>query len=121
MNVLTDDEVLAIAKREGQKLALGKNPNIDIDFARSIEAAVLEKLKQQEPIGEMSAGTFVHWTNDCVPRCGTKLYAAPVPADDVVKQRDELLAALEGAANYIDNLGGTSQGYRQAIAARGAA
>lgn len=40
---------------------------------------------------------------------------------DAVKQRDDLLAALEGAANYIDNLGGTSQGYRQAIAARGAA
>jgi hypothetical protein len=41
---------------------------------------------------------------------------------DMTKQRNDVLAALGGAANYIDNLGGTSQGYRQAIAAvRGAA
>lgn len=32
------------------------------------------------------------------------------------KQRDELLAAFEGAANYIDRLSGDSSGYRIAIA-----
>ena len=40
---------------------------------------------------------------------------------ELEKQRDELLAALEGAANYIDRLSGDSSGYRIAIASvRGA-
>jgi len=41
---------------------------------------------------------------------------------ELEKQRDELLAALEGAANYMDRLSGDSSGYRIAIASvRGAA
>jgi hypothetical protein len=40
---------------------------------------------------------------------------------ELEKQRDELLAALEGAANYMDRLSGDSSGYRIAIASvRGA-
>lgn len=46
--------------------------------------AELEKQKQ-EPVGDVSAGTFVHWANDCVPACGTKLYAAPVVSPGVEK------------------------------------
>lgn len=123
--ILTDDEVLAIAKSEGQKLALGKNPNIDIDFARAIEAAVLKKLKQHEPVAWMmhnkayglvpslhfAPKTDWHITREAIP-----LYAAMMPDDSLhlyenladeyglsvfediaalKKQRDEFLAAAE--------------------------
>ena len=40
---LTDEEIFAVAKAEGQKLALKKNPTIDLDFARAIEAKLKEK------------------------------------------------------------------------------
>ncbi len=174
--ILTNEEIKAI---DPDGLVEG--------FARAIEAAVLEKLKQQEPVSfearEIGEGDWFKVGLDETERIEayTKLphmdyrwlYAHPMPAvpdgwklvpvepteemilgfwgeirhgepeiaaakdayramlsaapeapamPDLVKQRDDLLAALEGAANYIDNLGGTSQGYRQAIAAvRGAA
>ena len=113
--LLTDDEVLAIAKREGQKLALGKNPYIDIDFARSIEAAVLKKLKQQEPVAfeyeigtsVFSTGEYTNWIHQVTSlepntplnaiRNLRPLYAAPMPADDVVKDAER----YRWLANYL--------------------
>jgi hypothetical protein len=40
---LTDEEVFAIAKELGLKCSLGGNPNIDIDYAKAIEAKLKEK------------------------------------------------------------------------------
>lgn len=100
MNILTDEEIKAI---DPDGLAEG--------FARSIEAAVLEKLKQQEPTTfEFQARdgkwcSFIdqrHYENTVADGSWPirALYAAPVPAEDVVKQRDDLLAAF---ALFIDN------------------
>jgi len=36
---LTDEQIFAIGKELGLKCRLGGNPNIDIDYARAIEAA----------------------------------------------------------------------------------
>ena len=40
---LTDDEIFAIGKELGLKCRLGGNPNIDIDYAKAIEAKLKEK------------------------------------------------------------------------------
>jgi hypothetical protein len=40
---LTDDEIFAIGKELGLKCSLGGNPNIDIDYAKAIEAKLKEK------------------------------------------------------------------------------
>jgi hypothetical protein len=36
---LTDEQIYAIGKELGMKCRLGGNPNIDLDYARAIEAA----------------------------------------------------------------------------------
>lgn len=48
----------------------------DSDRTADEVIAEYEREKWGEPVGEMSAGTFVHWANDLVPACGTPLYAA---------------------------------------------
>ena len=76
MTVLTDEEMKQIHSD-----TFGKGV---LTFARAVEQAVLDKLKQQEPIGTMiCADGFLGFTKQTrrVPN-GTKLYAAPVPADD---------------------------------------
>ena len=40
---LTQEEILAIGKELGMKCRLGGNPNIDLDYAAAIEAALKEK------------------------------------------------------------------------------
>jgi hypothetical protein len=40
---LTDEEIYAIGKELGLKCRLGGNPNIDLDYARAIEAKLKEK------------------------------------------------------------------------------
>ena len=40
---LTDEQIYAIGKELGMKCRLGGNPNIDIDYARAIEAKLKEK------------------------------------------------------------------------------
>jgi hypothetical protein len=40
---LTDEQIYAIGKELGMKCRLGGNPNIDLDYARAIEAKVFEK------------------------------------------------------------------------------
>lgn len=98
-------------------------------FARAIEKAVLEKMKQQEPVatvgkgpGYWSGGHFYDNGKSFIPTAvihrlpvGTKLYASPMPADDVVKQRDELLAALD-QVSAIRNIGSAHIIAREAIA-----
>jgi hypothetical protein len=39
---LTDEQIYAIGKELGMKCRLGGNPNIDIDYARAIEAKLKE-------------------------------------------------------------------------------
>jgi hypothetical protein len=40
---LMDEQIYAIGKELGMKCRLGGNPNIDIDYARAIEAKLKEK------------------------------------------------------------------------------
>tara|TARA_R110000868_G_scaffold5762_1_gene33873 strand:- start:17 stop:583 length:567 start_codon:yes stop_codon:yes gene_type:complete len=70
--------------REALKAAQAQIDSFCMDYRIKCDAetkalqAKLSAIEAQEPAGEVSAGTFVHWTDDNVPRCGTKLYAAPV-------------------------------------------
>ena len=50
--MLTDEQIYAVAKSEGQKLALGSNPNIEMDFARAIEVEV--RKEQANKIAELT-------------------------------------------------------------------
>ena len=70
--LLTDEEVMDIAC---QRLSW-----TDQELIRAIEAAVLAKLREQTPVGEVSAATFVHWKNDKVPKAGTMLFTHPAPS-----------------------------------------
>lgn len=108
--ILTDEEITELTGLT--KSMIKTDCTIDVSSQdlladyRLIESAVLEKLKQQEPIG--------YWFSDDPAVCTypgsgyfpgavpptdavnvVPLYAAPMSADDVVKQRDELLVAAE--------------------------
>jgi hypothetical protein len=61
MMILTDEEIFLIAKQEGQKLALRKNPNIDIDFGRAIEAKIMPRIQQLEAENEALRKDAERW------------------------------------------------------------
>ena len=78
--LLTDDEILSI-NQDNEVTSYRA-------YARAIEAAVLDRLSKQEPIGEIQTHTGNgEWCapfnqavfKDGLPPVGTKLYAAPVP------------------------------------------
>ena len=114
--ILTDEDVKAL------KLEV-YGPHkcaVEVDVLRTVlvkmtEAVLLEKLRQQEPVAWAAFadnGNIRIWTSasETMRKLAADnsmelppLYAAPVPAavpDDVVKQRDELLAALEQFATW---------------------
>ena len=84
-------------------------------LVRKTEAAVLDRLKAQEPVAYMSGhlryalekrGGYIplavevslvnmKWKDQI------ELYTYPIQADDVVRQRDELLAVLEHIRNVL--------------------
>ena len=73
MSLLSDEEIKAI-----NAYPWGKS----VDYARAVESAVLDKLE-----------SYADSNIDALFR--------PIPADDVVRQRDELLAALKEARGAI--------------------
>ena len=82
MNILTDEKLFRLNV---------ENAGGDwIDFARAVESAVLEKLKQQEPVGVVrheNGRVFcclnkTRYTDSGVLPDGTRVYAAPMPPDD---------------------------------------
>lgn len=98
MTLLTDEEI---------EYWIGSN-STKKSVARAIEQAVLEKLKQQEPVGAVlvkreSREGVMFYSADMLPDPSVvkdkfelvTVYAAPVPAEDVVKQRDDLLSDVE--------------------------
>lgn len=95
MSILTEEEKIEILERA--------NRNLLLDLIEDVESAVLEKLKQQGPVGEVirqfSCGNFggitVRFLTTDVPH-GTRLYAAPVPAavpDGLIEKIKEYGAA----------------------------
>ena len=93
MTILTDEILKLWADCEH-----AQTDNWALKFARAIESAVLEKLKQQEPVAwnyELENDAFRR-AYTLGFKADTPLYAAPMPADGVVEQRDELLVALRG-------------------------
>ena len=111
MTILTDEEVASV-----------RIENYDacgdwIDFARAIEASVIEKLKQQEPVAwnyELENDAFRR-AYTLGFKADTPLYAAPLPDSDVEKQRDDLLAALELWLDIHDNPVGFGSKYGKSL------
>ena len=85
MSLLSDEEIMVINQTAEFDSAIG--------YARKIESAILDKLKAQEPVAYV-VNAEVRWNTDKAPSFAA-LYFNPIPADDVVRQRDELLAALQ--------------------------
>lgn len=97
--ILTDEEI--------EDLYFAELDNRELSFIRSVEAAVLEKLKQQEPVAfeyeigtsVFSTGEYTNWIHQVTSlepntplnaiRNLRPLYAAPMP-DDVVKDAERL-------------------------------
>lgn len=58
-----------------------------INFARTIESAVLEKLKAQEPFAYFSINDYGAWEETSDPTAHA-LYEHPLPPDDVVRDAE---------------------------------
>ena len=80
--ILTDEELEDIKFRQRDQL-------VDLEVLRAVESAVLEKLRQQEPVEFWLCKSCGHYYNgpvtscDCMANGAPKmvhLYAAPVPA-----------------------------------------
>ena len=79
--ILTDEELEDIKFRQRDQL-------VDLEVLRAVESAVLEKLRQQEPVEFWLCKSCGHYYNgpvtscDCMANGAPKmvhLYAAPVP------------------------------------------
>ena len=88
-------------------------------LVRGVEAEILDRLKAQKPVAWVYEYTYDlngdkqgNWpveNHTSVCFCETKpnlvaaipLYPNPIPADDVVRQRDELLAALSDLTSTV--------------------
>lgn len=78
--LLTDEEITLIVRECARGSAINRDGSTSHRIARAVIAACEAKLReQQEPVAEVSAGTFVYWANEKVPKVGTKLFTHPAP------------------------------------------
>lgn len=99
--VLTREKLLSMAMKFRQKPGKLGASYFDVNgFIEAIEAAVLSaSAPAQEPVGEviMVAGFYkeVAWKEGKLPAVATKLYAAPVDAQDAVDAKRLQISIME--------------------------
>jgi hypothetical protein len=104
MSLLTDEEIESIDESVDEGFF---NQQTAIDFARAIEAAVLAKLREQEPVASAYVGSFatILFEYGTRLRAGVSasgkpvpLYAHPMPLSDVIRDAEryrELIYAVQ--------------------------
>ena len=113
MTILTDEEINVLVKEAAQGSAIKRDGSTSQRIARAIEKAVLEKLKQQEPVAQFRKVGCSDWYDgypDNEDRGGPyetrSIYAAPAVVPDALVvipslTWNESIEKLEREKDYV--------------------